>query len=122
MKALLIISHGSRREASNQEVRDLTEKVRPSIADSYDIVETAFLELAAPLIPDGLRCCVRQGATEIVVLPYFLAAGRHVATDIPEIVDGVRDEFPDVQITVASHLGGSDSMVSFVAGEALSHG
>ncbi|MBA1332368.1 cobalamin biosynthesis protein CbiX, partial [Candidatus Endoriftia persephone str. Guaymas] len=45
-QALLIVAHGSRREASNQEVRQLTERVRVRAGPLYSEVACAFLELA----------------------------------------------------------------------------
>ena len=47
----------------------------------------AFLELAEPSIPQGLAQCLALDAEEIIVFPYFLAAGTHVADDIPEALD-----------------------------------
>jgi sirohydrochlorin ferrochelatase len=105
MKALLIVAHGSRREASNQEVRDLSASVARRAVGHFDAVSCAFLELADPNIPDELRKLIQSGAGEITVMPYFLSAGRHVAEDIPGEVDLVRGEFPDVTITLAPYLG-----------------
>ncbi|MCB1754666.1 MAG: CbiX/SirB N-terminal domain-containing protein [Gammaproteobacteria bacterium] len=118
MKALLVISHGSRRDESNMEVQRLTDTVRPLVSERFGIVEAAFLELASPLIPDGISLCVSQGAKEILILPYFLAAGRHVAEDIPEIVAASQKRHPDVSMTIAPHLGGSELMAEFLAGSA----
>ena len=55
MKILLVVAHGSRREESNDEVRDLTACLREQSGDAYAQVECAFLELAEPSIPDGIR-------------------------------------------------------------------
>lgn len=120
MKALLIISHGSRKETSNQEVRDLSLKVASQLGESFDVVEAAFLELADPLIPEGIRRCADLGAKEVLIVPYFLAAGRHVIEDIPGIVDAERPLYSDVRISIAPHLGSSDAMAAFVADSALS--
>lgn len=120
MKALLLVSHGSRRKASNDEVRALTEAVRAQVCEEYEIVEAAFLELSEPLIPDGIDLCVARGATEVVVFPYFLAAGRHVADDIPGIAFEAITRHPGVTLRIAPHLGGSAMMSRFVADNALS--
>ena len=45
--------------------------------------------------------CPRQpprGATEIVAFPYFLAAGTHVAQDIPEAIAEFSAEHPAVKV------------------------
>ena len=104
MKYLLVVAHGSRRKASNVEVTQLATKMN-SLDHDFDAVGAAFLELAEPLIPDGIRQAIAQGADEIVVLPYFLSAGRHVVTDVPGEINAVRPEFPDVKITIAPYLG-----------------
>ena len=114
MKALLLIAHGSRRQQSNDEVVVLAERLKKNCSEQYTIVHAGFLELAETLIPDGIKNCVKDGATEIVVLPYFLNSGRHVVEDIPSIVDQTRPGFPDVDIKVAQHLGASDLMMDLL--------
>ena len=117
MKALLLVAHGSRRGASNDEVRDLTRHLQ-KVDDSFQHVACAFLELAEPSIPDGLRAAVAAGAAEVVVLPYFLSAGRHVVTDIPAEVAVVQAEHPDVPIRVAPYLGAADGIVQILLQQA----
>jgi sirohydrochlorin ferrochelatase len=105
MKSLLIIAHGSRRAASNEEVRQLAERVSGQSDSGFDEVSAAFLELAEPSIPDGLEACIQRGATEVIVFPYFLAAGRHVVEDIPQEIAPVVARYPEVRVQVAPHLG-----------------
>ncbi len=107
MQALLVIAHGSRRAESNEEVRNLTVGLAARARSDYPIVRCAFLELADPSIPDGIEHCIRAGATEVVVLPYFLSAGRHVVTDIPNEVRGKQEQYPHVNIRIADYLGAS---------------
>jgi sirohydrochlorin ferrochelatase len=103
--SLLIIAHGSRRDASNDEVRALCERVRTQAHVPYEHIETAFLELAEPDIPTGLAALAARGATEIVAFPYFLAAGTHVAQDIPEAIAEFRLAHPAVSVRITPHLG-----------------
>ncbi|MBI1422021.1 MAG: cobalamin biosynthesis protein CbiX [Gammaproteobacteria bacterium] len=112
MRALLVVAHGSRRSVSNDEVRQLTNELRVAAGQEFAKVECAFLELAEPSIPDGISCCVSEGATEVVILPYFLSAGRHVAKDIPEIVASARDEHPGVTLRIAPYLGQAKALVA----------
>lgn len=111
---LLIVAHGSRRQASNDEVRALGERVRAMRDPGIDQVEVAFLELAEPSIPDGLARCATQGAREIIVFPYFLAAGTHVANDIPEALATFSQIHPDIQVRLTSHLGASASLAKTI--------
>ncbi|MCI0507775.1 MAG: CbiX/SirB N-terminal domain-containing protein [Gammaproteobacteria bacterium] len=105
MKSLLLIAHGSRRAQSNDEVRRLAERIFSQTNSGFDEVSAAFLELAEPSIPAGLEACIQRGATEVVVFPYFLAAGRHVVDDIPQAIAPVAAMHPQVKVHIASHLG-----------------
>ena len=115
MKHLLLVAHGSRREASNDEVRRLTAKLRDKVGARFKGTECAFLELAEPSIPDALQRCIDHGAEEIVVLPYFLSAGRHVARDIPAEVEAKQKEHPQVRISIKPYFGAADGITDLLA-------
>jgi len=110
MQALLLIAHGSRRAASNDEVRDLAKKLAHVAGDRYELVAPAFLELAEPDIPGGVDQCVAAGASRVIVVPYFLSAGRHVATDIPNELEKARQAHPDIPIQQSDYLGMHESI------------
>lgn len=115
--SLLLVAHGSRREQSNDEVRALVRHLR-QLGQNYGMIECAFLELAEPSIADGLRGLVVAGASDIVVMPYFLAAGRHVVADIPREVDEVRHKHPEVTIRVAPYLGAAPDISRLILAQA----
>ena len=110
---LLVVAHGSRREASNDEVRDLATKL-DGMPHQYGSVKPAFLELAEPSIPDGIRAAIFDGSTKVVVFPYFLSAGRHVTEDIPSEIQIVKDEYPEVSIELAPYLGSAEGITALI--------
>lgn len=109
-QALLLVAHGSRLETSNDEVRRIATAVRDADSGQFDAVSCAFLELAEPNIPDGLEQLIQQGANRITVLPYFLAAGRHVSEDIPVQVETKRQQHPAIRIEFATYLGAAEAV------------
>ncbi len=109
-KALLLVAHGSRRAASNLEVARLAEKLQSDLNADFAIVKAAFLELAEPSIPDGIHFCAEAGADVVVVLPYFLNTGRHVAEDIPAEIDIARQQLPNLTIQLQTHIGAMPEM------------
>lgn len=117
MKALVLVAHGSRRETSNDEIRALTRRLGEA-AGGFQHVVCAFLELAEPSIPDGLRAAIAAGAEEVVVLPYFLSAGRHVVADIPGEVAVVQAEHPAVPILIAPYLGAAEGITRLLLEQA----
>lgn len=119
MRALLLIAHGSRRQQSNDEVVLLAEKLKGHCAGQFDIVHAGFLELADVLIPDGLKKCADDGASSIIVLPYFLNSGRHVIEDVPGIVEDTRPQYPHIKIKIAPHVGASELMMDLLISSAI---
>ena len=113
MKALLLVAHGSRKQSSNAEVAELAQKIA-SKNHSFDLVNHGFLELTAPKAFDAIAELVQQGATEMTVLPYFLAAGHHVVSDFPEIMDKAQQDFPAVTFKLLPHLGAMEGMAQWI--------
>ena len=103
MKAVLLISHGSRSSETKKEVIGLVERLRDRRA--ADIVEFAFLELESPSIPQGIDSCISKGAREVVVLLNFLNSGRHVDRDIPDLVRQAQVQNPTVKISITKPVG-----------------
>ena len=114
MRSLLIIAHGSRRETSNQEIHTLADLVRALPGLPFNDVQAAFLEIAEPSIPAGLEACRQRGAKNIVVFPYFLAAGRHVQDDIPLEVASFASNHPEITVDISPHLGCSPSIPELI--------
>jgi len=119
MHAILLIAHGSRREASNQEVRELAARLEHRVDGRFDRVIPAFLELAEPDIPTGVDRCAEAGATTVTAVPYFLSAGRHVASDIPAELDKAARKHQAVTILQSDYLGKHESIPELLLALAL---
>lgn len=116
MKALVVVSHGSSRQASNDEVMKLGKQLEQRLCQDYPVVMTAYLEQVDPSIPAAIKSCVEKGASHILIMPYFLAEGRHVHTDIPKQVSFAAETVPGVNIEILPHLGSSDLMADLMCG------
>ena len=68
------------------------------------------MELAEPTLDDAVAKCVANGATAIVVHPYFLAPGRHSTSDIPGMVAELAPRYPAIDFRVTAPLGVDDIM------------
>jgi sirohydrochlorin ferrochelatase len=101
--ALLLIAHGSRNTAANDDLFALAEEVRQ--AGPYAPVEASFLELVEPTIDAAGRRCVLQKAERVILLPYFLSAGVHVRRDLQDQQDRLAREFPTVEFILAEPIG-----------------
>ena len=111
MQAILLIAHGSRLAKSNEEVLSIGEHLQR--ADN-SFVAVGFLELAEPSIPTAARLCVSSGASEILMMPFFLSPGRHVTNDLNAWQADLNTEFPHVNFQLCSHLGTHPAMIQIV--------
>jgi sirohydrochlorin ferrochelatase len=117
--AIILVDHGSRREESNLLLdqvaalyRSFTRQDKPQ--NAWPIVEPAHMELASPSIADAFDKCVAQGATKVVVMPYFLSPGRHWFKDIPDLTTAAAQKHPGVSYLVAAPLGLHPLMASII--------
>ncbi|MCE9568787.1 MAG: CbiX/SirB N-terminal domain-containing protein, partial [Rhodocyclales bacterium] len=69
MRGILLFGHGAR----NPEWARPFHRIRDAILarEPATLVEPGFLELSRPSFDESVDCLVRQGATEIVVVPIF---------------------------------------------------
>jgi sirohydrochlorin ferrochelatase len=116
-RGLVLVAHGSRRESSNEEVRRVAAQLAEQAGETYAVVLAAFLELAEPLIPDGIEQCLDAGMDEVVVLPYFLSAGRHVVEDIPAEVAKVNNR-TNATVHIALYLGAAEGLSGILLAQA----
>ena len=100
--ALLLIAHGSRREEANADLKRLAQELRA--AAEFELVESAYLELAQPGIEEGAAACVGQGAERVVLLPYFLSEGVHVQEDLSAMHERLAARYPGIEFRLAEPL------------------
>lgn len=100
---VILIDHGSRQTAANDMLIEVVRVFKETT--ECRIVEPAHMELARPTLDEAFAACVAQGATEIVIHPYFLAPGRHSTQDIPRMAQEVAQQFPQIPFRVTQPLG-----------------
>jgi sirohydrochlorin ferrochelatase len=111
MKGYIIFAHGSRVESANNAVRDLVDKF--SRAGGH-LAEAAFLELAEPSLAQAVERLARRGASELVVIPYFLTLGTHLQRDLPRLVSEAGAALAPVTISIAPPLDGHPALLTAV--------
>jgi sirohydrochlorin cobaltochelatase len=100
---LLLMVHGSPKAESNDAIFRVAEQIRA--ASEYSHVTIGFMECNAPSIPDAIKNLVANGAQTIVAMPYFLHAGKHVADDLPNLLEQAQQEYSGVELLLGDYLG-----------------
>lgn len=118
MKALIILAHGSRRQESNQEIKDLATEVKKISGQEYDLIEYAYLEVVEPTLLQSIDAVINKGVSDITVLPYFLNSGNHVIRDIPAMVDTATEKYPDCHFKISTCIGKTENMPALILEQA----
>lgn len=110
--AIIVFAHGSSVPSANDAVRAVTAQL--AAAGGYNVVDTAFLESARPDLGESVAALAAQGATDILVLPYFLTLGIHLRRDLPRIVGELSRIHRGVRIQVGEPLDGHPALAQIL--------
>jgi sirohydrochlorin cobaltochelatase len=106
--AVLLVGRGSSDPDSNS---DLAKAARLFFEGRpYPLVETAFVSLAPPSVPDALERCRRLGVRRVAVFSYFLFTGV-LEGRIWEQTERFAGEHPGLEVRYAGYFG-PDARVS----------
>ncbi len=107
--SVLLLGHGSRDARAVAEHESLAAAYRTRRPEVE--VATAYIELAEPLLGDGLAHAA-AGGRRVVVVPVFLCGPGHVKNDVPLALEEARARFPGVVFSAASPLGVHPAMIA----------
>jgi sirohydrochlorin cobaltochelatase len=100
--AILLVGRGSSDPDANSDLAKMARlffEGRP-----YPLVETAFVSLAPPGVPDALERCRRLGARCVAVFSYFLFTGV-LEERIREQSESFSAEHPGLKVSYAGYFG-----------------
>ena len=114
--AIVLFAHGSR-DAS---WRAPFEAILNEVTARHDgPVALAFLEHMTPDFSETVSNLVALGATQIRVVPLFLAAGGHIRSCLPRLVSQAQSDHDNVHFSVLPPLGDSPVLIRAFADFAL---
>jgi sirohydrochlorin cobaltochelatase len=100
--AVLVVGRGSSDPDANSDLAKISRlfyEGRP-----YPMVETAFVSLAPPSVPEALERCERLGARRVVVFSFFLFTGV-LEERIREQSEEFAADHPKVEVRYAGYFG-----------------
>ena len=108
----MIFAHGSSVESANESVRRVGQET--ARAGRFELVETAFLELAQPDLSGAAAKLISRGASRILIVPYFLTLGLHLQQDLPRIVTELAQSHPGMEFRVTPPLDGHPGLIQIL--------
>lgn len=114
MRALILLSHGSRQAAANQEMIALAQRMAALNDPSFSEIRYAFQQFAEPSFETVIADLANGGFEQVVVCPLFLSSGNHVREDLPAMIAQAAGSHPGMQISTTPHLGGLNGLERFL--------
>lgn len=109
--AIVLVGRGATDPDANSEIAKTARLLQEG--RGLGTVETAFISLALPSVPDGLERARRLGFSRVVVLPWFLFGGV-LADRITAQSQEWASRHPDVDVRVAGLLGPTEALAEVV--------
>lgn len=108
--AVILFAHGAR----EAEWAGPFENVRDSLRSEGLRVELAYLEMMTPSLNDAARVLVAEGIEVVTVVPLFLAQGKHLNRQLPEMVAALRRGNASTQFRVTPALGDEPEVLAAI--------
>jgi sirohydrochlorin cobaltochelatase len=110
---VILFAHGSRDPLWRLPIDAVAELMRsqhPSLP-----VAVAFLELTNPDLPHTVEALMKQGVAHLRIVPMFLGVGRHAREDLPELVKGLTEAYPQMSFELLPAIGEHPAMTVLMA-------
>ncbi len=104
---LILIAHGSRDPSWRASLEHLTLRVAEGLSPDGD-ARLAFMQFDGPTLPEVVGEAVAEGATDLRLLPLFMASAGHVDKDIKPLVSELRSAHPSATLELLTPVGEDD--------------
>lgn len=106
--AAVLVGHGSLHSDSGQAMLQIATLLREQ--GVAPVVEAGFLNFSQPTMSEAVAKAVAQGATHVVIQPYFLIEGHYVRNELRQAVRTLAEEYKPVRFTIGDVLGDHQAM------------
>jgi sirohydrochlorin cobaltochelatase len=111
--SVILFAHGSRDPLWRLPIDAVAERMQalqPGLP-----VAVAFLELTEPDLPHTVELLMKQGVAHVRIVPMFLGVGRHAREDLPELVRGLTQAYPQMSFELLPAIGEHPAMTALMA-------
>jgi sirohydrochlorin ferrochelatase len=117
--ACLFLAHGSRDPRTTKALDQLVQDCQKKLPKTFQLVGTAYLELAELPIVDQIilfaNQAQQQNCQQVKILPLFLAPGVHVLNDLPTAVNAAQISLADrCQLELLIYLGAHPGLIKIL--------
>ena len=111
---IILFAHGARDPEWARPLYRLKRMLQDRMPEAD--IETAFLEHMKPTLEEAASGLIGRGATEVSIVPVFIANGGHLREDLPRRVEALKLLHPGVPVRIAPPIGEVDAIHSAITG------
>lgn len=111
---IILFAHGAR----DPEWARPLERLKRMLGDRMPaaLIEMAFLEHMSPTLEGAAGDLIARGATELSIVPVFIANGGHLREDLPKRVAAIGEAHPGIPVRIAPPIGEVDTILAAITG------
>lgn len=111
--AIILFAHGARDPEWAQPFHKIRAHLRQSLPDTPVIV--AFLDHMQPTLANVIAQLAAEGTSSVTLIPMFLARGGHLKHDLPGLLSGIQQQYPDLNLHISPAIGEADAILFSLA-------
>ena len=115
--AVILFAHGSRDPLWRRPIEAVADQMRQLSPHTETVC--AFLELSEPDLPSTVSKLVAHGNASIRIVPMFLGVGKHAREDLPQLVQELKGQYPNVTFELRQAIGEEPELIQSMAAIAL---
>lgn len=111
--ALVLFAHGARDPrwaVPFERLQQITQLAQPQVT-----VCNAYLEFMTPDLPAAVAQLVKDGCTDVTIVPVFLGQGGHVLKDLPVLIEQLQTVYPGLRLSKVDAVGEDNSVLEAIA-------
>lgn len=97
-----------------QGLGDAAQRLQALLTPDKAEVLLSCLEFIEPFPDQAVQILADQGLERLVVMPYLLGQGKHATLEMDEVLDEVRAQVPQVELSLTSGLGSDPRLADLV--------
>ena len=110
----IILSHGSKLKKANVSLDKTVRMVKQKTG--IDAILPAYLQFYQPDLERSVKNFIARGYKTIIIIPFFLFNGNHVARDIPRIIEKEKEKYPHINFIYTRTLGEDAKIADIISG------
>ena len=111
--ALVLFAHGARDPDWSIPFEKMQRTVAATRPDLQ--VALAYLEFMSPPLEECISSRAESGTTSITIAPLFMAQGGHLKTDLPRMLNRIRDKHPETMVRLLPPAGEAQTVQNAIA-------